>query len=303
MKVLVTGITGFIGGHLASELRQRGHLVGGLVRGGTDLPATLASLPTWPVGPDHDGIDAALAAFQPDVVAHLAALFVAEHQSGDVLPLVRANIEYGARLLDAMRVSGCRALVHAGTSWQHRHDREYCPVNLYAATKQAFSTLAEYYLDAVGLRLLELHLYDSYGEDDGRRKLINLLKLSAQSSDELAMSEGAQRIHLVHVDDLARGFAMACEQVAALPAGTRRVYRLPSAHAVSLRELVTVFNAIDPGRPVRVRWGARPYRVREVFEPWEDADVLPGWRPEIALETGLRRVRAGESSKEHENDT
>jgi nucleoside-diphosphate-sugar epimerase len=288
---MITGITGFLGSHLAAELCRRGYLVGGLVRGGKDLPAALAGLPTWPVRADHGGIEDALVAFRPDVVVHLAALFVAEHQPGDVLPLVRANIEYGACLLDAMRVSGCSNLVYAGTSWQHRYDREYCPVNLYAATKQAFSTLAEYYLDAAGLRLLELHLYDSYGEDDRRKKLINLLKFAAQSADELAMSEGAQRIHLVHVDDLARGVAMACEQVGALPAGLRRVYRLPSAQAVSLRELVAAFNAAAPGSPVPVRWGTRPYRAREVFEPWEAAEVLPGWQPEVSLAEGLRRVR------------
>lgn len=291
MRILITGMTGFLGRHLAPELCRRGHHVGGVMRGGSHLPAVFADIPTWLVGPDYAGVAEALETFKPDVTVHLAGLFVAEHQPKDVLPLVRANIEFGACLLDAMRVSGCGALVYAGTSWQHYRDQEYCPVNLYAATKQAFSTLAEYYVDAAGLRLLELHLYDSYGEFDERNKLINLLKRSAESADELVMSGGEQRLHMVHVEDLARGFAMACEQVVTWPAGSRQVYRLPSAQAISLKELVAAFVAIDPSRPVRVRWGGRSYRAREVFQPWESGTILPGWQSEITLLEGLRRVR------------
>ncbi len=291
MRVLITGVNGFLGAHLAPLLRGQGHVVGGLLRPGATLPKSLNGMPTWTVEENNAGFTGPLREFAPDVVVHLAALYVAEHKPEDVVPLVRANVEYGARLLDAMREAGCNAMVYAGTSWQHYRDEGYCPTNLYAATKQAFSILADYYLDVAGLRLLELHLYDSYGEDDPRKKLINLLKFSAETADKLPMSKGEQRIHLVHVDDLSRGFAMACEQVCAFQSGERKVYRLPSEQAVSLRELVDTFNAVDPAHPVRVTWGERPYRQREVFRPWEAAEVLPGWQPRISLEEGLRRVR------------
>ncbi|MDD5558283.1 NAD(P)-dependent oxidoreductase [Candidatus Methylomirabilis sp.] len=295
MKILVTGSTGFLGSHLMPHLRDRGHCVGCLVHDNSTLQPEPSDLPTWRVGVNGSGFCEALTEFMPDVVVHLAALYVAEHRYEDVGPLVQANVEFGAYLLDAMGAAGCDALVYAGTSWQHYHDRNYCPVNLYAATKQAFSTLAEYYLDAAGLRLLELHLYDSYGEDDPRNKLLSRLQAAAESSDEFAMSEGAQRLHLVHVADLVRGVAMACEQVQTFKAGERRIYRLPSAKAVSLRELVAMLNVSDQSHPVRVRWGTQPYRRREVFQPWEGAEVLPGWLPEISLEGGLRRLRGAGS--------
>lgn len=290
MNILLTGATGFLGSHLIPQLLDGGHRVGCLLRSSSVLQQDLTDLPVWRVEASGAGFREALTEFMPDVVVHLAALYVAEHRYEDVGPLMRANVEFGAYLLDAMQAAGCDALVYAGTSWQHYRDRDYCPVNLYAATKQAFSTLAEYYLDAAGLRLLELHLYDSYGEDDPRNKLLSRLKAAAESDDELAMSEGKQRLHLVHVADLARGVAMACKQVRTFKAGERRVYRLPSAKAVSLRELVAAFDAVNPVHSVKVRWGSRPYRQREVLQLWEGAEILPGWRPEIALESGLREL-------------
>ncbi len=295
MKILITGGSGFLGSRLIPYLVGMGHSVGYLSHKNARLAEDSAAI-GWLAGDDGAGVREAFAAFSPDVVVHLAALYVTEHRYEDIGPLVRANILFGTHVLEAMSESGCGALVHAGSSWQHYGDKPYCPANLYAATKQAFSTLAEYYLDATGVRLLELHLYDSYGENDPRGKLISSLESAASSATPLAMSHGEQRIHLVHVDDLCRGFAMASEQVRGFLPGERRIYRLPSSGAVSLREVVATFNAIEPSRGVTIRWGDRPYRMREVFQPWEDAAVLPGWLPIISLSSGLRRVRSAFSA-------
>ena len=291
MRVLVTGAGGFVGQHLIPQLLAEGHAVACLTRDPAKLPEAWANLPRAGTDPEGQGIRTLCQQFRPQVVIHLASHYITEHSFTDIATLVQVNLLLGTHLLESMRESGCDALVYAGTSWQHYHNEEYCPANLYAATKQALSTLAEYYRDAFGMRILELHLYDSYGEDDPRKKLINLLELSSKSSDKLKISEGRQLLHLVHIDDVCRGFELACQQVRNFAASERKVFRLPAGERLSLRELVARFDAAAPAYPAQLEWGAKPYRLREVFEPWEDAPALPGWQAEVSIDEGMRRLR------------
>lgn len=291
MKVLLTGAAGFLGVNLFQLLVRKGHEVASLLHNEPPQKSELRQARWEVAGENGEGTRRLCVEFRPDVVVHLAARYVAEHRFQDITPLIQSNVLFGVQLLDAMREAEVASMVYAGTSWQHYGGSGYRPANLYAATKQAFCTLADYYRDANGFRMLELHLYDSYGNGDSRSRLLNQLQHSACNGIELEMSGGEQKLHLVHVEDLARAFLTACHQVEDLERGERRIYRVPSQRSISLRDLVAAFNEADPQYPVRVCWGKRGYRLREVFEPWEDAPILPGWSPEISLACGLRRFR------------
>src|SRR5574337_1964333 len=84
VKILLTGATGFLGSHLIPNLKDRGHHVGCLLRSGSVQQRSRADIETWKVEMNGAGFREALTEFRPDVVVHLAALYVAEHQYEDV---------------------------------------------------------------------------------------------------------------------------------------------------------------------------------------------------------------------------
>lgn len=273
----LTGITGFIGGKLAAHLADDGWTVHALVRKSSDAADIPGNVTTHIHTGDLARLTEILASTGPDVVFHLASLYLADHKAEQVDALVASNILLPAHLAEAMTAAGCRDLVSTGTAWQHFGTDAYNPVNLYAATKQACVDILRYYHDARGLSVVTLELFDTYGAGDKRRKLVQLLVDTAASGETLGMSPGEQIVDMTHVDDVVDAFVIAARVLADAASPVMRSYRL-SGERLTVRALVHVM-AEATGRPVPVKFGALPYRKREIMVPvGAGADeTLPGW--------------------------
>jgi nucleoside-diphosphate-sugar epimerase len=127
----------------------------------------------------HDGsyqsLHAAAITARPDIVFHLASELQRDQSPVASERLLASNILFGTQLAEAALAAGCTRFVNTGTFWQHFGGEGYDPVDLYAATKQAFQDLLLFYHKARGLSCVTLKPYDNYGPDDFRRKIINLL--------------------------------------------------------------------------------------------------------------------------------
>lgn len=287
---LVTGATGFIGANLVSRLVHEGWQVHIVTRQGSHLPTTSEFLQV--VNHSHDGTTEGMIRLvgeaKPDVVYHLASLFLSQHEAKDIEPLVLSNVLFGSQLLEAMRLNEVSQIVNTGTSWQHYNNDEYNPVCLYAATKQAFDDILAYYTAATSIKAVTLQLFDTYGPDDPRPKLFHLLNKTAKSQEVFAMSPGEQLIDLVYIDDVIDAYLCAIDALDTLRAG-HQVYSVSSGKPLPLTELVSIYEKVA-GVKLPIDWGKRSYRSREVMVPWNKGCSLAGWHPKVSLAEGIRRV-------------
>jgi nucleoside-diphosphate-sugar epimerase len=293
-RALITGASGYIGSRLAQRLVACGWDVHVLVRASSHLgllAPVLQSITVHRIGDDADELSEAMRRAAPDAVFHLAAVYVAEHRASDITALVEANLLFSTRLLEAMRLHGVCLLLNTGTAWQHFQGRDYDPVNLYAATKQAFEAILAYYVNAHGLRAATLLLFDTYGPQDPRPKLVNALWRALAGGTPLAMSTGDELIDLVHVDDVAEAF-LAAEAALRSAAPAHLRYGVSSGRPLRLREVVAAFEEATGGQ-LDVQWGARPSRARDVLVPWTGFAAPPGWTPHVRLADGIRECAPG----------
>lgn len=286
-NVLVTGGTGFVGRHLVRSLAADGVEVHVPTRASSARrPALPASVHLHPL--ERPSVDVAdlVDQVRPDTVFHLATHFVARHRPSELADMVDSNVTLGTVLAEAAASVGAR-LVHTTSAWQHHGGAEYDPVSLYAAMKQALVDVLRYFTEVDGLDAREVCLFDTYGPDDDRRKLVDVLLSGAASGVPLEMSSGRQLVDLTHVADVVAGLRLAAEH----PGPVRGRFVVRSGAPVTVRALADVVRDVT-GRPLEIRWGVRPDRPREMVEDWTVTSEPWAWHPARTLPEGLADVWA-----------
>lgn len=290
MKVLVTGATGYLGRNLIKKLTIENFEVYILIR---DMSKsgyfnsyhniTLIELKTY------EQLEEVIIAVDFDIVIHLAAYQHSGDGVSEISELIESNILLGTQILNAISKSDCKSFINIGTSWQHYNSRVYNPVNLYAATKQAFQDILRYFSEEKKIRVITLKLFDTYGTGDNRNKLVSYVIKSIKNNETLLLTKGEQKINLVHIDDVIAAIHISINR---LMFGENRKYEefaLAPEEPIKVADLVKLILVLTNSN-IKVNYGYRKYRSREVFEPWIDYKLLPGWKPQISLVDGLNEL-------------
>lgn len=289
-RVLITGITGYIGSNLARDLLGD-YEVWGLVREPLNLEY-LSDIAPRIRFLHYDGTYAAMSAAldecRPDLVYHLAAYYTGGRGAEHIQRLLDANVTLGGHLLEAMSGAGTRALVYATTYMTHYRGESYCPVNLYAATKRAFSDLLAYYTDAGWMRAATLVISDTYGPNDHRPKVLNVVKRAARTGERVALTSGTSVYDVLYIDDAVSAFRVTGERLLE-GAFRNEVFQIVPEEPLTLRETVEKLLEVN-GLTLNAGWGERPPAEREMADALRIYPAPPGWRPRVPLEEGLRRI-------------
>lgn len=291
--IAITGASGFIGSRLTRRLLSSGAKVTAVVRERSDVAyleqsENVDNLNIARLAADYSNLNDIFASRAFDAVVHLAACTEGGDDEAATRRLIDANLLFPSLILSAMQTHKVRAFINTGTSWQNAESADFRPFNLYAATKQAFEQVMIHHVEA-GLAAVTLRLFDVYGPNDPRNKIINLLLRASRSKDFLDMTRGEQKIDLVHVDDVCGAYEAAMQYVLAQPPRTHAIFGVSSGRPLPMRSLVGVF---DEARGVRcpINWGMRPYRDREIMSPYSGLDGVPGWKPMVELGAGLKSL-------------
>jgi len=310
MTVLITGIAGFVGGHLVDFLRNEhpSARVIGLVRPGWPIPEGLPARAELVEVELEDGasVARALDGVTPERVIHLAAQSSPQQSWADPEGTFRTNVLGLLHLLEHFRARALapRILV-IGSGEEYglvqaqdlpvSEDAALRPVSPYAASKIAQETLALQYV--IGARIPSILTRTFHHTGPGRGAAF------AESSfaRQIAEIEAGSRPPVVEVGNLeaVRDFTDVRDVVRAYWALLERgeaggVYNVCSGRPTSIRSILDTLIAAS-GAKVEVR--VDPARVRPIEVPAIVGDPTrlkraTGWEPRIPLEETLRDLLA-----------
>ena len=212
MRALVTGATGFTGGHLARALAARGDTVSALVRAeGPPADALRAAGTTVVLGDVRDPQALARATTGVDVVYHIAAIYRQAGLSADTYRAVNATAVQ--HVVEAAAANGVKRVVHCSTVGVHGdvdrppagEDAPLKPGDIYQVTKLEGEQLARAAGERLGIEVTIVRPTGIYGPGD--RRLLKLFR-GVTRRRWVTLGSGEIYYHLTFIDDLVEGFRL-----------------------------------------------------------------------------------------------
>ena len=304
MKVLITGITGFVGSHLAEYVLslEDEHEIFGICRWRSrrdntgDIEGRVPFLECDLR--DASSVRTLIDEVRPDRIFHLAAQSYVPSSWNSPAETITNNIICQLNIFEAMRETGCDALIQiAGSSEEYglvhpdetpiTEDNPLRPLSPYAVSKVAQDTLAYQYHQSYGIKAIRTRAFNHTGPRRGE------VFVTSNFAKQIAEIEAGLRDPILHVGDLTprRDFTDVRDIVRAYwlcleHCTPGEVYNIASGKAYHIREILDLLLS-HSDREIEVR--EDPARLRPSDVPLLLGDntrfcEATGWKPEIPFE-------------------
>ncbi len=307
MRALITGATGFAGGHLIDHCLANGDELHALVFPGTALarPDEVRAHPGDVT--DRDAVAALLARVGPDVIYHLAGYSSVGRSFADPIGTWDLNMNGSLAMLDALRVSESPARTLMITSSEvygrvpldelpARESTPFRPASPYGASKAAVDIAAEQYRDNYGVRAIRVRAFNHIGPGQDDRFVLptvagQIARAEAEGAEAVEVRVGNvdTRRDFTDVRDVARAY-----RLIASDGDPARAYLPCSGRSVAVRELLEGL-ATHAEIPVSISSDATLRRDGEQPDLFGDPGPLRddlGWIPRYPLEQTLEDTLA-----------
>ena len=305
-KVLITGITGFVGSHLADLLVSEGYAVSGIALTGD--PRTLSHVhqqTSLACGDIRNAKEIAdiLAEVKPDHIYHLAGVAFVPDAEADPKIIYDINVLGTLNLLEAARTTRPSAkilIVGSGEVYGHvpeaalpvNEEHPLQPTNLYGVTKACVDMMAYQYATAYKMHVIRVRPFNHIGPRQSEQFVCS------NFAKQIVEIEQGIRAPILHVGNLEarRDFTDARDVVRAYrtlleKAKSGEVYNIGSNRAWEIGEIVSMLIGASRFKGIvleRQSLRVRPNDIPNMRCDASKADKAIRWRPEIPIERTLQ---------------
>lgn len=324
MKILVTGVAGFIGMHVAKRLLERGDEVVGVDSLNDYYDVQLKQDRLKQLKPfesfrfikldiaDRDALEVLFAKEGFQRVINLAAQPGVRYSLKNPHAYIQSNIVGFTNLLEGCRHNNVEHFVYASSSSVYGantsmpfsvHQNVDHPVSLYAATKKAGELMAHTYSHLYGLPTTGLRfftVYGPWGRPDMSPSLFAGAILQGRAID--VFNEGRMRRDFTYIDDIVEGVVRVLDRIAAPdslfdtanpdPGTSYAPYRLYNIGNHEPVELKAFIDTIEKAVGKKAEKNMLPMQAGDVVATYADIDDLKrdvGFAPSTPLADGVAR--------------
>lgn len=290
---LVTGSTGFAGGHLCDNLNDLGAQVRCFVRVEKNLPVKGPSVKIA-IGDVQDYQSLTEALKDVDVAFHLAAITVIPETRAKVFNTFSTNSLGTLNFLMAARERKVNKVVYVSTCHVYgKQDRFPIteeapprPIDIYSASKLAGESLALSFAEMYEMDISISRAFNHFGPRQKPEFLIPSIILRLLKRQKLDMGNPAPTRDFAYVDDIVRGYCLLAER-----GSSSGIYHFCSGVERSVQQIVDTIVDVT-GLKSAVQWNpsARRVDISRSVGDYSKARKELGWQPRTRFEDGIKRA-------------
>ena len=268
-KILFTGGTGFIGSNILKNI-QLNHKVYVIQKKESKTSIFKSKNIQIIKFNNYNSLASKLKKIKVDAVIHCATHYKKIHNTSDLKKFAESNILLGNIILENIKNMGAKKFINFTTTWGSSEGILNNPKNLYAAYKNGFSCLLDFYKKKFpSLRFIDLVIVDTYGANDKREKLINVLKKNYKKNKITKIISRNLYINLVNVEDVVDAIKITLKKN--IKTGT---YILKNSNFTSILELINYINK-NSNKKIKVKW-LSSIKIKDKFLKYK---LLKSWKP------------------------
>jgi nucleoside-diphosphate-sugar epimerase len=225
------------------------------------------------------------------VFLHLASHCEKEGEIWHSHKMFTANCKLGFDLSTFLARNGFRKMISIESYWQFDEKGVLGGNSIYAVTKSQLSL----YLKYLSSRYINLHclvLYDVYGPNDPRQKILNKIATTSGKGNEIFMSNGSVKLDYIHVDDVVNAICLATQRMFA--EGDNAAFKRSTIRSMSVRELRDFVHdlTIQMFDPPTIVWNRWTDPIKNGTKPWYPGIEwqLSEWKPQIEFKSGIKNI-------------
>ena len=286
-KILMTGITGYLGSQLAKTLLVKGFDVIALKRKSSSMgriepilnEITLYDLEVLDYNEpfqSHPEIDA---------VIHTATCYGRNNETAR--QVAEANTIFPLRLLDTAISAGVKTFINTDTTLD-----KY--LNSYSLSKNQFMEWGKYFSLQNKIHFINMRLEHFYGPGDNDSKFTSyVINSCIENIPKLELTLGEQKRDFIYIDDVISAYLILLEKMDTF-SDEFNEFDVGSGEAISIKDFVKIVHQLTQSQSF-LDFGAIPYRKGEVMLSEINIEPLNqlGWECKTKLEQGLELTLKG----------
>jgi nucleoside-diphosphate-sugar epimerase len=263
-SVLITGITGFLGSHLAEDFLKNNYSVIGLKRVVSDIWRVKNHVENiqW-VDVDTEEWRTMIVRLRPEIIIH-AAWHGASAGSRNDLPLQLENLRLLGSLLQIAKEVNAEKFVGCGSQAEYGRLRDVVsesqptkPDNAYAIAKVLAGDLTKQYCSLHSINWYWLRIFSVFGERESEQWLIPSVIKQLYLDGDLRFSPCTQKYAYMYVKDFSKAVVQLVSKSSGVEPG---VYNISAQGAISLRSVIEEIREITGQNDVVLNFGALSQR-------------------------------------------